>query len=59
LNLNGTHQLLVCSDYANVLGGSVRACVLQWKTAALVDASKESGLAANAEKTKYMSVYPE
>jgi hypothetical protein len=52
LKLNGTHQILVYSDDANVLGGSTNA--IKKNTEALVVASKEIGLEVNAEKTKYM-----
>jgi len=47
--LNGTYQLLVCADDVNILGGSVHAIR---KTEALIVASKEIGLEANADKTK-------
>jgi hypothetical protein len=51
LELNGTHQLLVYADYV-ILGGSIHS--IQKKVEDLVIASKEIGLAVNAEKTKYM-----
>jgi hypothetical protein len=50
LKLNGTHQLLVYADGVNVLGGSVHT--MKKNTKALVVASKEIGLAVNADKTK-------
>ena len=56
LKLNGTHQLLVYTDGVNVLGGSVHTVN---KNTGFVVASKEIGLAANAEKTKYKSLYRE
>jgi hypothetical protein len=52
--LNGTHQLLVYADNVNILGGSIRT--VQKNTEALVVASKETGLAINAERTQYMVI---
>ena len=49
LKLNVTHQFMVYADDVNILGGSVRT--LKKKTEALVVASKETGLAVNADKT--------
>ena len=54
--LNGTHRLLVCADGVNVFGGSAHTIK---KNTGFVVASKENGRAANAEKTKYMSMYRE
>ena len=51
LKLNGTYQLLAYADYINVLGGSVHA--IKKNTVALEVASKETGLEANTDKTKY------
>ena len=42
LKLNGTHQLLVCADDANILGGSVHT--VKENAEALVVARKEIGL---------------
>jgi len=55
LKLNGTYQLLVYADDANIMGGSVRTIQ---ENAALVGlvASKETGLEVNADKTKYMAI---
>jgi hypothetical protein len=52
LKLNSTHQLQVYADDVNILGRSIH--VIKKNTEALVVASKEIGLKANAEKTKYM-----
>ena len=52
LKLNGTHQLLVCADDVNILGGSVHT--VQENAEALLVASKQTGLEVNVDKTKYM-----
>jgi hypothetical protein len=52
LKLNGTHQLLVCADDVNLLGGNIDA--IKKNTGTLIDARKEIGLEVNSEKTKYM-----
>jgi len=52
LKLNGKNQLLVYAVDFNVEVGSIHT--LKENTEALVVASKETGLAVNAEKTKYM-----
>jgi hypothetical protein len=49
LKLNGTHQILVCADDVNLLGGNIHS--MKKNTEALVVASKEIGLEVNAEKT--------
>ena len=46
LKLNGTHQLLVCADDVNILGGNVHT--VEENAEALVMASKEIGLEVNA-----------
>jgi hypothetical protein len=51
LKLNGT-QLLVCADDVNLLGDITDTIKKNTKTP--IDAGKEVGLDANAEKTKYM-----
>jgi hypothetical protein len=50
LKLNGAHQLLACTDDANIFGGSVHS--VKKKTEAVVVASKEIGLEVYADKTK-------
>jgi hypothetical protein len=52
LKLNDTHQLLVYADDVNLLGDNTDTIKKNMET--LTDASKEVGLEANAEKTKYM-----
>jgi hypothetical protein len=52
LKLNGTHQLLVCVDGVDMLGGSVHA--VKENGEASVVASKEIGCAVNLGKTRYM-----
>jgi len=52
LKLNGTHQLLVCAEDVNTLGGSVHT--VKETAEALVVASMETGLDVNADKNKYM-----
>jgi hypothetical protein len=50
--LNGTYRLLFETDDVNRLSGRVHT--IKSNTEALVVASKEFGLEANADKTKYM-----
>jgi hypothetical protein len=52
LKLNGTHQLLSYADDVNLLGDNIDT--IKKNTETLIDASKNIGLEANAEKTKYM-----
>jgi hypothetical protein len=52
LKLNGTYQLFVHADDANIMGGSIYT--LRKNKEALVVASKEIGLEVNVDKTKYM-----
>jgi len=52
LKLNGTHQLLVCTDDVNISVRSVHT--IKKNAEALVVASNETGIEVNADKTKYM-----
>ena len=52
MKLNGTYRVLVYADDVNILGGNVHTVKENAET--LVVASKEIGLAVNADKTKYM-----
>jgi hypothetical protein len=54
LKSNGTHQLLAYADDVNLLGDNID--IINKNTETRVDASKEVGLKANVEKTKYMLV---
>jgi hypothetical protein len=54
LILNLTHQLLAYADDVNVVGENIDT--IQKNIKALLDATKEVGLAVNPEITKYMLV---
>jgi len=55
LKINGTQQLLVYSDDANILGRSKHT--IQKNTEALIVASNDNGLEVKAASTKYMDTY--
>jgi hypothetical protein len=55
LKLNGTHQLLAYADDVNLLGHNIDT--INKNTETITDASKEVGLDANVQKTKYMLVF--
>jgi len=52
LKLYGTHQLLVCADDVNIMGGGVHT--IRKNTKALLVDSKETGLEVNGDTTMYM-----
>jgi len=56
LKVNGAHQVLVFADDVNILGRSIQT--IKKNMEALVVASKEIGLEANADtsKTKYIII---
>jgi hypothetical protein len=52
--LNGTHQVLVCVDGVNIMGGSVHT--INENTGSLIVAIEETGLEVNVDKFKCMVV---
>jgi hypothetical protein len=57
LKLNGTHQLLVCADDVNILGGSEHTT--KENAEAFVVASRGTGLEVNADKAEHMLMQDE
>jgi hypothetical protein len=54
VELNGTHQLLVCTGDVNVLGENTNA--IKENTEALLDTTKEVGLEVDTEKQVHFHV---
>jgi hypothetical protein len=54
MKLNGTHQFLAYADDVNLLGDDIDT--IKRNKEALINASKEVGLAVNVEKTLYIFI---
>jgi hypothetical protein len=52
LEINGTHQLLVCAGEGILLGDNINT--MKTNTEALIKAGKEVGLEVNTGETKYI-----
>jgi hypothetical protein len=52
LDLNGTHQLLVCAGDINLLGDSINT--IKESTETILGTSRDVGIEINVEKTKHM-----
>jgi hypothetical protein len=55
LDLNGTQQLLACTDDVNLLGDSINT--IEEKTKSLLEPSRDVGLEINAKKTVVTSCH--
>jgi hypothetical protein len=55
LEMNGTHQLLVCADNDKLLGESIN--IIKRNKEALSGTSKKAGLEVNTEKNKYTLMF--
>jgi hypothetical protein len=54
LELNGTHQLMVCADDFHLLGGDMDTT--RENTETPLETSRDVGPKINAERTKYMII---
>jgi hypothetical protein len=56
LKLNGIYQLLAPAVDLNIVGDKINT--INKNTEALIDSSKEVGIEANTQKTKYICMLP-